>query len=406
MTEPTGHLVGTFVLRRDGSDFRSIEPVQPVASDDEWTAPIMAEVGPDGNVWVLDWYNFIVQHNPTPQGFRTGKGAAYESDLRDKKHGRIYRVVHESATARSKDTGTQLSLAGATPEKLVAALKSDNLFWRRHAQRLLVERGNKDVLPALFALARDPKVDEIGLNVGAIHALWTLHGLGALDGSNPEATAVAVAALKHPSAGVRRNAVQVLPRDAKSVDAILAAGLTRDPDPQVRLMTLLALADQPPTRAAGAAVVEALGRPENASDRWIPDAATAAAAKNSEHFLRALATVEAAGRASCWRSPAIVAEHYARGGPVDSVGGGRREPGRRATRRSADAVVRGLAKGWPAQDRRRSSTTQIEKDLAQARRPAQPRSGAACSSGWPPAGGASSSRRLRGRDRQGAARQG
>ena len=35
-----------------------------LASDDEWTAPIMAEVGPDGNVWVIDWYNYIVQHNP------------------------------------------------------------------------------------------------------------------------------------------------------------------------------------------------------------------------------------------------------------------------------------------------------------------------------------------------------
>ena len=45
-----------------------------VASDDEWAAPIMAEVGPDGNVWILDWYNFIVQHNPTPAGFRTGRG--------------------------------------------------------------------------------------------------------------------------------------------------------------------------------------------------------------------------------------------------------------------------------------------------------------------------------------------
>ena len=50
-----------------------------VASDDEWTAPIMAEVGPDGNVWVLDWYNYIVQHNPTPVGFKTGKGNAYET---------------------------------------------------------------------------------------------------------------------------------------------------------------------------------------------------------------------------------------------------------------------------------------------------------------------------------------
>ncbi len=34
----------------------------------------LAEVGPDGNVWVIDWYNYIVQHNPTPEGFKTGKG--------------------------------------------------------------------------------------------------------------------------------------------------------------------------------------------------------------------------------------------------------------------------------------------------------------------------------------------
>ena len=52
-------------------------------------------------------------------------------------------------------------------------------------QRLLVERGQTDVVPQLIELASDKSVDAIGLNVGAIHALWTLHGLGALDGSNP-----------------------------------------------------------------------------------------------------------------------------------------------------------------------------------------------------------------------------
>ena len=71
---PTGKLVGSFVLSSDGAGFRSTSPFNLLASDDEWTAPIMSEVGPDGNVWVLDWYNFIVQHNPTPQGFERGKG--------------------------------------------------------------------------------------------------------------------------------------------------------------------------------------------------------------------------------------------------------------------------------------------------------------------------------------------
>src|SRR4030095_7105882 len=102
VAEPTGHLGGTVVLRQGGSHFRSHNPFNLVASDDEWTAPIMAEVGPDGNVWVLDWYNFIVQHNPTPQGFRTGKGAAYESDLRDKTHGRIYRIVYAGEAKEPK----------------------------------------------------------------------------------------------------------------------------------------------------------------------------------------------------------------------------------------------------------------------------------------------------------------
>jgi putative membrane-bound dehydrogenase-like protein len=345
VSDPTGHLTGTFVLRRDGSHFRSSNPFNLLASDDEWTAPIMAEVGPDGNVWVIDWYNFIVQHNPTPNGFKTGTGAAYETDLRDKKYARIYRVVYEGEGG-AKGGKERFTLAGATPKKLVETLKNDNLFWRRHAQRLLVERGEKDVLPALLEIARDPSVDAIGLNVGVIHALWTMHGLGALDGTNEEATTAAVAALKHASAGVRRNAVQVLPRSAKSVAAILDARVLRDPDAQVRLMALLALADQPATPAAGEAVVASLSDPVDASDRWIPDAATSAAAKNAEHFLRAL-TAKKEPPAKLVAVAGIVAEHYARGAPVDSVGAliARLAD---ADTQVAGAVVRGLAKGWPS----------------------------------------------------------
>src|SRR6185312_5461330 len=119
VAEPTGHLVGTFVLEADGSGFRSSNPFNLLASDDEWTAPIMAEVGPDGNVWVIDWYNYIVQHNPTPQGFQTGKGNAYESDLRDKKHGRIYRLVYGAEGGRRKWEG----LSSDKPLELLAALK-------------------------------------------------------------------------------------------------------------------------------------------------------------------------------------------------------------------------------------------------------------------------------------------
>src|SRR5262249_39730070 len=159
-----GHLLATFLLERKGSDFTSRPAWNLLASDDEWTAPIMAEVGPDGCVWIIDWYNFIVQRNPTPLGWKTGPGGAYETELRDKKHGRIYRLVPKGAKLPAP-----LSLKDATPETLVATLKNDNMFWRLHAQRLLVERGKADVVPALAALVADPAVDAIGLNPGAIH---------------------------------------------------------------------------------------------------------------------------------------------------------------------------------------------------------------------------------------------
>ena len=82
----------------------------------------MAEVCPDGQVWMIDWYNYIVQHNPTPAGYKIGKGNAYVSRLRDKKHGRIYRIVY------GKEPSQPMSLAGASGLELVDALKSDNMF--------------------------------------------------------------------------------------------------------------------------------------------------------------------------------------------------------------------------------------------------------------------------------------
>ncbi len=142
VAEPTGHLVATFTLERKGSNVVDYYGWNLLASDDEWTAPICAEIGPDGNVWVIDWYNYIVQHNPTPHGFQTGRGSAYETPLRDKTHGRIYRVVFKDGRPSRPP-----ALDPDRPETLVAALSNDNQFWRMHAQRLLVEHMKPARLP-------------------------------------------------------------------------------------------------------------------------------------------------------------------------------------------------------------------------------------------------------------------
>jgi putative membrane-bound dehydrogenase-like protein len=341
VTEPTGHLIATFVLDRKGSTFSSRNSWNLLASDDEWCAPIMAEVGPDGNVWVIDWYNFIVQHNPTPAGFKTGKGNAYETPLRDKTHGRIYRLVpkdSEPASVRTRVTPTL-----TTPENMVAALNGDNLFWRKHAQRLLIERGKNDVVPALVKLVNDPTADEIGINGGAIHALWTLHGLSAFD--DQQAKIDVAPALKHKSPAVRRNALLTLPAKEASIDAILAAGVLDDADVQVRLAALLKLTELPTTDKTARAIVKMVGQSENTSDRWLADALTISASHIDGPFLREVAASKMDLSFKGLGIVSIVAENYARRGP-ESVAGvvTALKDGKSAT---TQAIVAGFAKGWP-----------------------------------------------------------
>ncbi|MFN7581964.1 MAG: PVC-type heme-binding CxxCH protein [Planctomyces sp.] len=363
--EPTGHLVGTFVLRRDGTGYKSTSPNNLIASDDEWASPIMAEVGPDGAVWVIDWYNYIIQHNPTPQGFKTGRGNAYESDLRDQKRGRIYRVVPTGVVAGGGATdvlhGWQ-SLAGLNVLQLVDVLRHPSMMWRLQAQRLLVERADVSAVPHLVQLVSDAGVDEVGLNVGAIHALWVLQSL------QPDGEGwlqAAVGALGHSSAGVRRNALAVLSQFPAGQEQLLRAGaLTKDADAQVRLQGLLSLAEMPAAVEAGRLVAAAVLRPN--VDLWESDAVTCAAAVQALPFLKALSADESAAgaplSAAAVRTAAIVSEHIARGRPsveqMQELLSGLKS----APPQLAEVVVRGLAEGWP-KDHRIVATKELESGL-------------------------------------------
>jgi uncharacterized protein len=369
VAEPTGHLVATFTIQGQGADFRSKNSWNLIASDDEWSAPTLAEVGPDGNVWIIDWYNYIVQHNPTPSGFRTGKGNAYETDLRDKKHGRVYRIAYKTQETHSPGfASSRQSLEHATNEQLVAALTDDNMFWRLHAQRLLVEQGKSDrpVIEGLLKLLRNESADELGLNPGATHAVWTLHGTGALDGSHKSVTLAVQKALNHPAAGVRRNAVQVLPRRDESLRAIIDSAIIEESDPQTRLAALLALTEmplsldasltltalkhideRPNVQTAGRQLAELLTVRSDTLDRWLLDAATSAAAHFDAEVLVYLAASKLPLRDnSVGERISLVAAHHARGAPRDTIGG-MLPILLQAHPSVAEAIVAGLERGWP-----------------------------------------------------------
>ena len=282
IAEPTGHLLALGWTEPDGAGFSTTDGGTLFSSADEWVSPIHAQVGPDGAVWLLDWYNFIVQHNPTPEGFGTGEGNAYETDLRDRTHGRIYRIAYKDAPEY-----TPRALSKDDPEGLLDALASDNMFWRLTAQRLLVERGKTDIAPDLIALVEDTTTDVLGTNGGAFHALWTLHGLGLLGGSNEEALQAALDALNHPAAGVRKAAAQVLPRTEDVRDALLEAGLLDDPDLHTRLAAVLALAETPPSEEAGQQLYAISQEPDVYEDRWLGQAVYLAADVHADGFLAA-----------------------------------------------------------------------------------------------------------------------
>jgi putative membrane-bound dehydrogenase-like protein len=302
VNEPTGHVVHRAIVERQGSGFAEKDGWNIAASDDEWFAPVHAEVGPDGALWLLDFYDFIIQHNPTPIGpiaqehpFQNGVGNAYDTPLREHDRGRIYRLVWKDAKPY-----TPLSLSQSRPLELVQALRHDNLFWRTTAQRLIVERGKTDVVPQIIAVVNDWTVDKVGLNSPAVHALWTLHGLGALDGTPPSREALrpasnaaaldaATRALSHPAAGVRKAAQSVLPQTQQSVAAMLSAGALTDKDLNVRLNALLVLSRMPASGDAGREIYRASKDSAVIEDEWLPEAIWIAATRHQDGFLKAFA---------------------------------------------------------------------------------------------------------------------
>ena len=202
VTEPTGKLVGSFDVRPAGAIFTARQrPNNLFNSADAWSSPVLAEVGPDGAVWIADWYNLIIQHNPTPSmassgvDAENGRGNAYQTALRDTEHGRIWRVYPKGSANDRMPV-----LDPARPETLVAGLSHENQFWRLHAQRLLVEAGDRAVRGDLRRVAQSG-------GPGAVHALQVLGSFGAVE------TDLLAAAWRSGDAGLRRAAREIAARD-------------------------------------------------------------------------------------------------------------------------------------------------------------------------------------------------
>ncbi len=189
-------LIGNVVtsrINRDHQEWRGSTPKavsEPdlVVSDDPWFRPVDLEIGPDGALYVADFYNRIIGHYEVP----------LEHPGRDRDRGRIWRIVYKGDDVQPVPPPHGGDFTAAGVAELVDALDHPNLAVRMRATNVLAGRGDEAVGPVREAIKSrmSPRV--------WIHGLWTLHRLGALE----DPTLESAAGDEDPS--VRGHAMRVL----------------------------------------------------------------------------------------------------------------------------------------------------------------------------------------------------
>ncbi len=171
---PETHTVPRCTVEDQGTSVRITGAPAPaghsfLASTDERSRMVNAYSGPDGTLYLVDFYRGVIQDKGylTPYLKREIKKRKLEKPLGG---GRIYRIVYKKSPLTKWDKLGNLSHAD-----VVAFLAHPNYWHRRTAQRILVQSRDKSVVPAVRKLLGTTKLPQ-----GRIHALWTLEGLGAL----------------------------------------------------------------------------------------------------------------------------------------------------------------------------------------------------------------------------------
>jgi len=188
--------------------------------------PIDIKMGPDGAIYIADWYNPIIQHGEVD----------FRDPRRDHVHGRIWRV-----TAKGRPLVKRQNLPKASTTQLVNNLSAAELWIRRHSRRVLQERPRKTRPQILQALAdRLAELGPAGSNTPegestALEILWTCQAL------NTPAPKLLEQLLSATDPRVRAAACRVAAYWTELSETTLADRV-RDPHPRVRLEAVRAIA--------------------------------------------------------------------------------------------------------------------------------------------------------------------
>ena len=269
--DPANNLIHREILKEKGAVFtavRAYEDREFLASTDNWFRPVHLTTGPDGAIYVLDFYREVIE---TPLSLPDD--IKKQLNLESRGRGRIWRIVPKDFATSKMPDFTVLK-----PAQLADELTSTNPWRRITAQRLIVEKKEKDAVVRVRELL--PKA--LG-TPGRANLLWTLHGLGVLRVADVQS------AYGDSEAGVREQALRLSESFFDDAPALrsLAVKLATDPSPRVRFQLALSAGAFPPADAAQvlAAVLE-----KDANDPWTVTAALTSASGCGYELLEVLGT--------------------------------------------------------------------------------------------------------------------
>jgi putative heme-binding domain-containing protein len=222
------HRVCRFILSENGSGYSSQELPELVKTTHVGFRPVDVKMGPDGAIYIADWYNPIIQHGEVD----------FRDERRDHAHGRIWRI-----TAKGRPTLPRPKLVAASTPELLEQLKSPEAWTRHFAKRVLKERGPEILAPLRAWMASLPQ--DASQEQPRLEGLWLL---GAFDQTDPPALESLLASSDHR---IRAAAVRIASHQAGRLPRVweyLATGVA-DRHPRVRLESVRALSALPEPRA-------------------------------------------------------------------------------------------------------------------------------------------------------------